>query len=81
MRARRTKGSSFERLARTIRDHKEGILAYIKDRLTNGFAEGINNRLRMIARRAYGFHSAESLISMLFLCAGGIELDPPLPTH
>jgi transposase len=79
--ASRSKLEPFVRLARTIRDHKQGILAYIKDRLTNGFAEGINNRLRTIARRAYGFHSAESLISMLFLCAGGIELDPPLPTH
>ena len=38
-------------------------------------------RLRTIARRAYAFHSAEFLISMLFLCAGGIDLDPPLPAH
>jgi transposase len=79
--ASRSKLEPFVRVARTIREHKEGILAYINDRLTNGFVEGINNRLRTIARRAYGFHSAESLISMLFLCAGGIELDPPLPTH
>jgi len=34
----------------------------------------------MIARRAYGFHSAPALISMLFLCCGGIELDPALPS-
>ncbi len=32
------------------------------------------------ARRAYGFHSHGALISMLFLCCGGIELAPPLPT-
>lgn len=79
--ARRSKLEPFVKLARTIRAHKEGILAYIQDRLTNGLAEGINNRLRAIARRAYGFHSAEALISMLFLCVGGIKLDPPLPTH
>ncbi|MFQ5382245.1 MAG: transposase, partial [Dehalococcoidia bacterium] len=47
--------------------------------LTNGFTESINNRLRMIARRAYGFHSPHALIAMLFLCCGGIELSPPLP--
>ena len=79
--ASRSKLEPFVRLARTIHDHREGILACIKDRLTNGFAEGVNNRLRMIARRAYGFHSAESLISTLFLCAAGIDLDPPLPIH
>ncbi len=44
---------------------------------SNRPVEGINNKLRVIARRAYGFHSAGS---MLFLCCGGIELAPPLPT-
>ena len=28
-----------------------------------------------------GFHSPGALISMLFLCCGGIELAPPLPTR
>jgi transposase len=70
----------FKKAARTIRKHKAGILAYLRVRLTNGIVEGINTHLRMIARRAYGFHSAEPLISMLFLCAGGIQLNPPLPT-
>lgn len=77
--ASRSKLEPFVRLARTIRDHKEGILAYIKERYTNGTVEGTNNKLRVIARRACGFHSADALIAMLFLCAGGIELDPPLP--
>jgi transposase len=70
----------FKKLARTIRKHQQGILAYITVRLTNGIVEGFNTRLRMIARRAYGFHSPEPLIAMLFLCAGGIQLTPPLPT-
>ncbi|MGH8607984.1 MAG: transposase [Gammaproteobacteria bacterium] len=46
-----------------------GITAYIDYRLTNGPAEGTTNRLRMIARPAFGFHSAEALIAMLFLAA------------
>ncbi len=33
----------------------------------------------MIARRAFGFHSAEALIAMVYLCCGGIALHPPLP--
>jgi transposase len=47
--------------------------------MTNAFTEGINNRLRMIAGRAYGFHSHSPLIGMLYLCCGGITLSPPLP--
>ncbi len=77
--ASRSKLKPFVEAARTVRRHFDGILAYIKDRLTNGLVEGINNRLRVIARRAYGYHSPDSLTAILYLCCGGIELDPPLP--
>jgi transposase len=77
--ASRSKLKPFVKAARTIRKHFDGILAYFQARLTNGITEGFNNKLRMIARRAFGFHSPEPLISMLYLCSGGITLDPPLP--
>jgi len=41
--------------------------------MTNRPVEGINNELRVIARRAYGFHTPRS--------AGGIELARSLPTR
>ena len=75
----RSRLKPFVRVARTIRQHRDGILAYVSYRLTNGIVEGFNNRLRMIARRAFGFHSSKPLIAMLFLCCGGITLNPPLP--
>ena len=78
--ATRSRLGPFVRLARTVGKHAAGILAYLDTRMTNGPVEGINNKLRVIARRAYGFHSHGALISMLFLCCGGIELAPPLPT-
>ena len=78
--AARSRLTPFVKLERTIRKHAEGVLAYLDTKMTNGPVEGINNKLRVIARRAYGFHFAGALISMLFLCCGGIELAPPLPT-
>lgn len=77
--ASRSKLGPFIRVARTIRRHFDGVLAYVRTRLTNGLVEGINNKLRMVARRAFGFHSAGALIGMLFLTCGGIVLDPPIP--
>jgi transposase len=77
--ASRSKLAPFVKAARTIREHFDGILAYIQERLTNGIVEGFNNKLRMIARRAYGFHTPPPLIAMLYLCCAGIVLDPPLP--
>ena len=77
--ASRSRLPSFVKCARTIRAHKEGILGYIKERMTNAVVEGFNNRMRTVARRAYGFHSASALIGMMYLCLGGIDLNPPLP--
>jgi transposase len=77
--ASRSKLTPFVQAARTVRRFKDRILAYVETRLTNGLTEGFNNKLRMIARRAFGFHSAGALIGMLFLCCGGVSLDPPLP--
>ena len=77
--ASRSRLKPFMKLARTIRAHRTGILAYIKERLTNGVVEGINNRIRTIARRSFGFHSASALIAMVHLCAGKIPINPPLP--
>jgi len=77
--ASRSKLAPFVRTARTIRQHKRGILAYFKSRLTNGLTEGFNNKLRMIARRAFGFHGPAALVAMLFLCCGGVTTEPPLP--
>lgn len=77
--AARSRLAPFVRTGRTIRKHLDGILAYIKGRMTNGLVEGINNRMRMVARRAFGFHGADALIALLFLCCGGIQLNPRLP--
>ena len=77
--ASRSRLQPFVKAGRTIRKHFDGILAYIKGRMSNGLVEGINNRMRMVARRAFGFHGAGALIALLFLCCGGIQLDPRLP--
>ena len=78
--ASRSRLRPFVRAARTLRKHLPGILAYVRTRLTNGLVEGLNAKIRTIARRAYGFHSHQALIAMVFLNCGGIHLQPPLPT-
>ena len=78
--AARSRLGPIVKLARTVRKHAAGILSYLDTKMTKGPVEGIYNKLRVIARRAYGFRSYGALISMLFLCCVGIELAPPLPT-
>ncbi len=78
--ASRSRQPEFIKLGRTIRKHKKSIVAYFQERLTNGVVEGLNNKIRVVARRAYGFHSAEALISMIYLVAAGVKPRPELPS-
>jgi transposase len=78
--ASRSRLQPFVRAARTIRKHLVGIVAYVRTRLTNALTEGFNGKIRVITRRAYGFHSPQALTAMIYLNCGGIQLDPPLPT-
>src|SRR3954452_22552643 len=58
--ASRSRLRPFVRLARTLRQHRDGILAAIRLGLTNGRLEGLNSKIRLISHRAFGFHSADA---------------------
>jgi len=74
--ASRSRLPAFVRTSRTIRNHMEGIVAYVRYRITNGLVEGLNTKARLITRRAYGFHSAEAVLAMIDLCCSGLEVKP-----
>ena len=74
--AARSRLGPFVKLGRTIRKYSDGILAYVRSGLSNARNEGINSKIRTVTRRAYGFHSASSLISYIILCCSGIHLEP-----
>lgn len=80
-RASRSRMPSFLRLARTIRKHHEGILAAVRLGVTNARAEALNNKVRLITRRAYGFHSADAALALVMLTCGPITLQPPHELH
>jgi transposase len=75
--ASRSRLEPFVKLARTIRRHRDGILAAIRLGLNNGRLEGLNSRIRLISHRSFGFHSASPLIALIYLCCTGIVI--PLP--
>ena len=75
--ASRSRLKPFVKLARTIRKHKAGVLAAIELNLSNGRLEALNSKVRLISHRAYGFHSADALIAMIYLCCAGIQIALP----
>jgi len=75
--AQRCRLAPFVKAARTVRKHREGILAAIRLGLTNARLEGLNQRVRLIMRRAFGFHSAQAALALVMLSAGPINLRLP----
>jgi transposase len=67
----------FIRLGTTIRKHRDGILAARRLKLSNARAEALNNKAKLIVRRAYGFHSAQAALALIHLTSGPVKLTLP----
>jgi len=67
----------FIRLGKTIRKHREGILAARRLKLSNARAEALNNKVKLLVRRAYGFHSATAALALVHLACGPLTLTLP----
>lgn len=52
----------------TIRNHLDGISNYFRNRTTSGAMEGINNRIKLIKRQAYGFVNFNNFRERLLAC-------------
>ncbi len=75
--ARRCRLEPFVKLARTITRQRAGIVAAIEHGLSNARVEAINTQIRLITRRAFGFHTPRPLIAIAMLALA--DLRPSLP--
>jgi transposase len=75
--ARRCRLPAFVNVAHTITNQRAGIEAAITHGLSNARIEAINTQIRLITRRAFGFHTAHALIALAMLSLA--DLCPPLP--
>jgi len=71
----------FTRFGKTLRRHRDGILAAIRLGINQGRSEALNNKVRLITRRAYGFHSAHAALALVLLTRGPITLRLPHELH
>lgn len=78
--ASRSRIPAFLKLSRTIRAERDRILAAVELGLSNSKLEGLNSKIRLINHRGYGHHSAAAVISMIYLCCGGITVRLPMET-
>jgi transposase len=76
---RRCRLEPIKRAAETLKRHKDNILAYFKNRITNAICEGINSMIQAAKRKARGFHTFEGYSTMIYLIAGKLQLAVPSP--
>ena len=53
------------KMAKTLRTHAAGILTYARHPITSGKLEGINNKIKTLTKRSYGFHDENFFILRL----------------
>ncbi len=60
----------YKKFAEMIERHWEGIAAYCKpeNKISLGYIEGLNNKIRVIQRRAYGIRYEEYLKLKILTC-------------
>ena len=60
----------YEEFARMIESHWDGIAAFIQseEKVSLGFVEGFNNKIRVLQRRAYGLRDGEYLRLKVLAC-------------
>jgi transposase len=76
-RASRSRIPAMLDLSRTVRKHRESILAAVDLGLSNSKLEGLNSKIRLINHRGYGHHTAAAVIAMIYLCCSGITIALP----
>jgi transposase len=62
--------TAFKKLAKLIRKYRSYIEAYINAKLTTAKSEGLNNKIKVLRRSAYGYTNQESYLNKILQRCG-----------
>ena len=72
----RSRLDPIKEVAKTIKEHLWGILNAVVLKVSNGPAEGLNSRIKMIKVRSRGFRNKERFANAIYFHFGGLDLYP-----
>jgi transposase len=80
-RAMRSRLEPMQKVARMLRAHEELLLNWFraKGEISSGAVEGLNNKIRVVTRRSYGFRTYHAMEMALYHTLG--RLPEPESTH
>jgi transposase len=69
----RSKVEPMKEVAKLIRNHMDGIVAWAQTRQTNGFLEALNGLFQAAKRKARGYGRFSTIRTIIFLIAGKLD--------
>lgn len=66
---------------KTLKDHMEYVIAYIKTPISNAVGEGLNRVIRIVKNRASGFRSLDAFSDIIYLTVGDVDIPGQIPAH
>ena len=81
-RALRSRMEPMKKVARMLRTHEELLLNWFraKGEISSGAVEGLNNKIRVVTRRSYGFRTFDAMEIALYHTLGRLP-EPEEFTH
>lgn len=73
----RSRLEPMKKVSKTLNEHKDNILNYFSDRITNAIAEGLNSMIQAAKRKARGFKTFKGYSCMIYLVVGKLKLSCP----
>lgn len=62
-------------VAKTLRKHWDGVVEYLKTRMTNGAAEALNGIIQTVKRKSRGFKTFEYFRAMIYMVGSRLTFD------
>lgn len=78
--ARKSRLKPLKEFAETLARHWDNIISYVKVKVTNSVAEGMNRVIRLTKNRASGFSSFDAFTDMIFLMVGDVDIPCNIPS-
>jgi len=77
--ATRCRLEAFNKLAKTLKQHLDGVVRGMLDNRSNAYVEGMNSLLQQAKRAARGFRTAANIIVIAYLRMSKLKHLPSSP--
>jgi len=70
----RSRLEPMKKAARTLKQHRDGVLRWFDSKIANGLIEAINSLVQAAKAKARGYRSLRNLMAIIYLITGKIDL-------